>query len=195
MLLDKLRQSMNQTTKVAMRAIIDLNDEKTTKFPSQKEVPREELVKLCQILKLQLSEALGALEEKNDVHFIDAATDPMEIIEEEEPKETSGTAEAIETGETSDGTRASKPNPDEGVVAAEAPTETNTNAKDESEAANASIRASRAGAEDGTRAKQAKAKDARPICKHHKNRKCLYKKTCRFSHPKLCKPPPECPVH
>ena len=88
MLLDKLRQSMNQTTKVAMRAIIDLNDEKTTKFPSQKEVPREELVKLCQILKLQLSEALGALEEKNDVQFIDAATDPMEIIEEEESNES-----------------------------------------------------------------------------------------------------------
>ena len=193
MLLDKLRQSMNNATKVAMKAINDLNDEKITKFPSQKDVPREELVKLCQILKLQQAEAMRALEasnkEKQAKQFIDATTNTLETNEENNENEN---VEAPENdgspGQAPDGTHANhvRAEDNEKEVTKEASNNANSGQVNNQDTKDAGTSTHAGRAEDGTRANTTKANDARPVCKFHKYKKCLHKKSCKFSHPKLC---------
>ena len=74
--LEDLLKSVNQNTKLAMRAIDELNSGSRNKFPTQKEISREELVKVCQIWRKQLLLALekqGEEEKEEEDEFADAS--------------------------------------------------------------------------------------------------------------------------
>ena len=98
--LESLLKSVNKTTKLAMRAIDELNSESRNKFPSQKEIPREELIKVCQIWRHQLIQALETqgskdlpIENDKEDEFVDASEGPStqtQNSQNDEGTQTSG---------------------------------------------------------------------------------------------------------
>ena len=87
--LDELRDEMAEDEEKAVMSTIKVIDEMISgsrpKFPSQKEVIRDVLVKACQFLRLQLIEALDK-EDDDDFQSASGQTDETPLPQGEEEK-------------------------------------------------------------------------------------------------------------
>ena len=166
---------MTKTSKEAIRAIDELNSKKRTKFPSQKDISREELVKVCQLFRFQLDEALKRCQELEGKIQRDQNDQVQEQVEAEVEQDEQG--EQVHGGQDQDQHHGDHNN--QGYHQKE------QGDKDEAEDEEEQFADASEEVQSQPTITVQKPK-GNPVCRFHKYKKCYRKKSCKFDHPKMC---------
>ena len=169
MTIEDVRKSLTSSSMEAIRAIDELNSGKRNKFPSQKEISREDLVLVCRLLRHQLDEALEKCHDKSHGQDIGQEETFQERTDDELEEEFHDATRNVNTQDEREDLQPASTGTSTTVEASNQTCQEHTGPA--------------SGTKDDTKVIN---KTIKPVCRFHKYKKCNNKKTCKFDHPKIC---------